>query len=88
MNKDIFDEIHIERVYQDSIWGGPAHDDKNTSHDWIAYIVYYLGKAIAPWKPHVFRINMIKVAALAVAAIEWIDRANKEEILVEPTEVS
>jgi len=75
MEKEIFDEIHAERVYQDHKWGGPPHDDKHTNHDWVAYIIRYLGRTIVwPWESCVFRTNMVKIAALAVAAIEWVDR--------------
>jgi len=69
------EEVRIERAYQDRKWGGPQHDDTHNSHDWIAYIVRYAGRAVMwPFNPHVFRRSMVKVAALAVAAIQWEDR--------------
>ena len=65
-----------ERARQDEKWGGPAHDDQHTSHDWIAYIVRYSGRAVTygPFDVLRFREHMVQVAALAVAAAEWADR--------------
>jgi hypothetical protein len=75
----ILDEIRVERARQDTIWGGPAHDDTHTNHDWISFIIKQLGKAVIStgacgWDHLTFRHQMLKVAALAVAAIEWCDR--------------
>ena len=70
----IYREITAEREKQDSIWGGPDHDRVHTSHDWIAYISKHLGRAVHwPWTPEKFRQQMTIVAAIAVAAIEWVD---------------
>jgi hypothetical protein len=70
----IYREITTERERQDRIWGGPEHDRKQTSNDWIAYLAKHVGKAVRwPWSPEQFRQQMIVIAALAVAAIEWID---------------
>lgn len=69
-------EIDQCRIEQDMTWGGPGHDDTHTSHDWIAYIVKHLGRAVMwPFSMTTFRRQMVIVAALAVAAIEWCDRA-------------
>ncbi len=79
----IFDQIHAERERQDKIWGGPAHDDTKGIQDWIAYIVVYLGKAAGretDWgrdTPNVRQL-FVKVAALAVAAIQALDRYEEE----------
>lgn len=75
MNRDaILKEILIERDRQDRIWGGPKHDAIHTSHDWIAYLSKHVGRAVHwPWTPETFKRQMIIVAALAVAAIEWLD---------------
>ena len=70
----IYREIIVEREKQDRIWGGPDHDRVLTSNDWIAYISKHVGKAVHwPWSPERFRQQMFVIAALAVAAIEWID---------------
>lgn len=68
--KTILDQISFEREYQNDKWG-KEFDDKNTPNDWVAYITNYLGKAVTmPFNDTQFRINMRKVAALAVAALE------------------
>jgi hypothetical protein len=70
----IFNEISLEREKQDRQWGGPDHDAHHTSHDWVAYITKHVGQAVFwPWTPEKFRQQMVIVAALAVAAIEWLD---------------
>jgi hypothetical protein len=69
---DIYGEIEAERERQDEKWGGPEHDDGHTSHDWVAYLARHAGKAVMwPFGPSLFRRQMIRVAALAVAAVEW-----------------
>ena len=76
MRNDIFKEIEAERVAQDERWGGPEHDDKHGSYDWIAFITRNVGLAVTrPWDAREFRRRMVRVAALAVAAVEWVDRA-------------
>lgn len=66
----IFLQIEDERAYQNSKWG-TAFDEKNTPNDWVAYVNKYLGQAVThPFNDGVFRTNMRKVAALAVAALE------------------
>ena len=80
--QDIFDEIEGEREYQDRTWGGPEADDKhNGLNDWVTYITRYSTKwfpgGFPPYSNLVlvrFRESMVKVAALAVAAIEQTDR--------------
>lgn len=72
---DIFYEINNERIAQDAEWGGIKHDDTHNSWDWIAYLTKHLGKAVMwPFNRDKFRYQMIRVAALAVAAVEWIER--------------
>jgi hypothetical protein len=71
-----------ERDAQDAEWGGPAHDDGHSAYDWFHYIDRQIQKAeiernVArekgePWLT--YRARLIKVAALAVAAIESHDR--------------
>jgi hypothetical protein len=69
----IYREISLEREKQDKMWGGKEHDRMHTSHDWIAYLTKHVGRAVHwPWTPEKFRQEMIVVAALAVAAIEWV----------------
>ena len=71
----LWDEIQRERIAQDQKWGGPAHDNKHNSHDWVSYLTKHVGKAVMhPWDKGLFRAQMVRVAAVAIAAIEWCDR--------------
>lgn len=85
---DILKEIEEERRHQDKKWGGADHDDTHDSYAWISFIIYYLGQSTSDFvrdkgsfvfKLRNFRYNMIKVAALAVAAIESCDRFLERE---------
>ena len=72
-------EVAAERNQQDQKWGGAEHDDTHNNHDWLAYITKHLGRtAMWPFDAVTFRKQMIRVAALAVAAVEWIDRKTGE----------
>jgi hypothetical protein len=77
----ILEEIDKEREYQRGRWGNTADDTINSPNDFIAYIVHHTGRWFdGGFKPYSseavnrFRAQMIKVAALAVAAVESIDR--------------
>lgn len=70
-------EIVNERKFQDTIWGR-EFDNHNKLNDWVTYITHYAAKNYGPKVGvEVFRNNMIKVAALAVAAVEACDRTHK-----------
>lgn len=76
----VLEEVACEREYQDEKWGGEVYDDTHHSHDWFAFIVGYAGKGYSwPIDLANFRKCMVKVAALAVAAVEWADRRLKKE---------
>lgn len=67
---DIFEQINGERYYQNERWGNDF-DSKNTPNDWVAYISKYLGQAVTmPFDEATFRIQLKKVATIAVAALE------------------
>ena len=71
---DIFNEIRNERERQKRIgW----QDEFNTPGHFAAYIANYATRWAIPVtfdpKKYTFSACMIKVAALAVAAIEWAD---------------
>jgi hypothetical protein len=77
----ILQEIAKERAYQEEKWGNTTDDTVNTPVDFTAYIANYSSK----WFPggfipydsktvDAFRTSMLKTAALAVAAIESVDR--------------
>lgn len=76
MRQEIFKQIEAERAYQDTRWG-TSFDDKNTINDFAAYIGTYLGQAtkIGLSKAEQ-RVQLLKVAALSVAALETFDRNN------------
>lgn len=66
--KDLCDE----RIAQDKQWGGPAHDDMHDTYDWMNYIANQAEKLARD--ESTARERFIKIAALAVAAVESIDR--------------
>jgi hypothetical protein len=70
----IWDEIRAERASQDLKHGGISNDDRNTLTDWQNWITRHLNKASMPNFPYGPRYALIRVAALAVAAIEAYDR--------------
>lgn len=79
----IYKQIDGRRDKQDTKYGGPEHDDGHVPNDWIALITRYAGEAAAypacsksltQGDEVRFRARMLDVAAIAVAAIEQIDR--------------
>ena len=83
MGRDlIFKEIDEERARQDGQWGGKGYDDKHDVRDWVAYVLNFLARTVAKeanWGFNLKRAReaFVKVAALAIAAIESIDRKIK-----------
>jgi beta-xylosidase len=78
----ILRDIADERFAQDSKWGGAAHDDTHSRHDWIDLIDHHLDRCIGLVNNHDhvgYRKQLIRVAALAVAAVESFDRKNNAE---------
>jgi hypothetical protein len=72
--------IHDERLYQDIKWGGAANDDHNTPRDWWAFITKYAAPALYNGASyHYQRSAWIKVAALALAALESLERKRSVE---------
>ncbi len=67
----LVDEVLAERVRQDNKYGKDK-DDKNTTTDWIVHICSHATKSYMYHRS--FRDQMIRVAALAIAAIESHDR--------------
>lgn len=86
----ILNEVKDERMRQLELRHGGntlVFDMQNTMNDWVAYISAYSGRAADKVARNDreecdFRANMIKVAALAVAAIEAYDNGwcKKEKI--------
>ncbi len=78
----IIREINEERDAQDLLWGGPARDDLHTPKDWMWMLVRHLGLACddsAGLTPDRYRRQLVRVAALAVAALESHDRLEGRE---------
>lgn len=73
---DVAAEIAMERALQDHQWGGPEHDDQHTPHDWAQYIHNQLSMMFH--REGEERDRFIKVAALATAAVQSIDRKNPQ----------
>lgn len=70
----VIGEVMGERLRQNRLWGA-ENDDKNSLHDWAAYVVRYLGRAVGENAPLAERREaLVQVAALAVAAVESLDR--------------
>ena len=69
----IFEEIEKEREYQDGKFGS-EFDDKNTVNDWVTYVNRYASDAAFTGSPDMQRTKLLKVATLAVAALETFDR--------------
>lgn len=82
----VYDEIKAEREYQDRRWGHAADDEKNDPNDWVAYISHHSTRwfngGFSPYDAKTvleFRQQMVKTAALAVAAVESFDRQVAEK---------
>lgn len=74
-----FADILLERGRQDEQWGGPQHDDTHNEDDWAGFIEYQVRKVNMSDGPE--RERFVKIAALAVAAIQSLDR--KREAMME-----
>ncbi len=73
----VFVDVLAERKQQDAKHGGPAHDDAHALHEFAWFIEHQGDRMRAPGRqddPQHMRARFVKVAALAFAAIESIDR--------------
>lgn len=84
---EILREISLERNAQEVKWGNNADDTLNTPNDFVAYISHHatrwFGGGFIPYSEETvnkFRRQMVKVAALAVAAIESVDRQRAKSV--------
>ncbi|RKP46662.1 hypothetical protein D7S86_24540 [Pararobbsia silviterrae] len=71
-------EIIAERDRQDYQWGGPAHDDRHSSFEFLTYVARQVDLGAAA-KASTHRGRLLKIAALAMAGIEAIDRSAHAE---------
>jgi hypothetical protein len=76
----VYDEIKAERDYQVERWGTKADTELNTPNDFVSYIAHYatrwLDGTFEPYRAETadaYRTSMVKVATLAVAAVEALD---------------
>ena len=74
-------EIIEERRRQDKQWGGPKHDDEHSANDWRDFLREHIKKSCSGD----YRYQMIRVAALAIAAIESHDRLRAAPVEASPS---
>jgi hypothetical protein len=75
--ESVLDEVDKERQRQDVKWGGPCHDDRHSTTDFVHLIEDYacVAQTMASINNHdEARELLVRVAALAVAAVERLDR--------------
>ena len=70
----IFIEIGMERTRQRQQWGGADHDDRHDINDWFDYMRKQMHKVQYDGLEEYEREALIKIAALAIAALESHDR--------------
>jgi hypothetical protein len=71
----VISEVKMERKAQIIQWGGAAHDDEHDNGDWLMYIAKQWEAANKLGStPQQYRMRLIKIAALAIAAAESLDR--------------
>ena len=75
--EEVLEDVGTERMRQDEKWGGPEHDDQHTTAEFVQWIEDYAGWArmmASMGSYEKARRRLIQIAALAVAAVESIDR--------------
>lgn len=84
INAKVLEAIQDERSKQDLEWGGADHDDLHTTADWFQYIdkQRMLGHVAAlNGQEPLCTQRLVKVAALAIAALESLHRRQKQVAL-------
>jgi hypothetical protein len=77
---EVLAEVARERQAQDKEWGGPVHDDnEHGPSDWMAFIRDKGNKALEARTDEEYRKRLVQIAALAVAAVESLDRLMGEQ---------
>lgn len=74
MTEKIQRDVSRERKKQDNEWGGPEHDDRHDRYDWIQFIEHQISSVTRTDNPKKIRRRFVKIAALALAALESMDR--------------
>lgn len=76
--KVVLEQIASERRRQDRQWGGASHDDDHDPREWLGFIKEHRERAVkVVGKPDDYRHRLVVIAALAVAAIEALDRSQR-----------
>ncbi len=79
----VLEEVTHERSRQDEEYGA-EHDDQHNALEWLGLIAHYAGAAFISGMrdgiafQKMSRAGLIRVAAIAVAAVESIDRSHGE----------
>lgn len=68
--QDIIKRILVERQRQNSIWGGPKHDDARNVFDWYHTITYQFSKVFLSKCTTERATYTIHLAAVCIAALE------------------
>lgn len=81
---NVYDDIQAERAAQRSRYSC-KHDDAHTPVSWVFLICRHATQAVQDSAPEggrlgIFRRQMVRVAALAVAAIEAVDQARERAV--------
>lgn len=72
----IIQQVTDERLLQDERWGGAEHDDSHRIEDFCTYIQKHNERAFTEVGQDQ-RYAFVRVAALAIAAVESFDRRHK-----------
>lgn len=84
LGSDVYAHIKAERARQDAQWGGTAHDDTHDPAEWVKFLDKQLTAAdaltptVQAGEDEAYRERLVKIAALAVAAIESHDRLKRK----------
>lgn len=82
LQSEILKKVLAERKAQDEQWGGPQHDDLHSAHDWAHFInkqtrgcfrTHISGTSIPEYPERIY-FKLIKIAAVAFAGLESIER--------------
>lgn len=80
----IYREVDAERDRQDTQWGGASHDDEHQGSDFVRFVREHTDRArhaVNTGALDEFRAQLIEIAALAVAAVESLDRKRIADLL-------
>lgn len=87
---EVLGMVRAERARQDQQWGGADHDDVHVVADWFEFIQKQMARPWAgPWDDGedraLARERLVKVAAIAIAAIQSLVRRGRAPAATEET---